>query len=100
MTIELWRFDPDSGARVLLRSATTNADGRTEAPLLAGDEVMVGTYELIFDVGRYFAGLGTPLADPPFLGQTPVRFAIADPAANYHVPLLVSPWAYSTYRGS
>ncbi|HET7092464.1 MAG TPA: hydroxyisourate hydrolase, partial [Thermomicrobiales bacterium] len=101
MAIELWRLAPEeTDARTLIRSVTTNADGRTDAPLLAGDQVTIGTYELVFDVGGYFASLGTPLADPPFLGKIPVRFAIADPAANYHVPLLVSPWAYSTYRGS
>ncbi|HEX5500963.1 MAG TPA: hydroxyisourate hydrolase [Thermomicrobiales bacterium] len=100
MAIELWRLEPETGARTLVRSVTTNADGRTDAPLLAGDEMTIGVYELVFDVSGYFAGLGTPLADPPFLGKTPVRFAIADRAANYHVPLLVSPWAYSTYRGS
>jgi 5-hydroxyisourate hydrolase len=100
MAIELWRLDPMTDTRTLVRAVTTNADGRTDAPLLADDEMAVGTYELVFDVAAYFAGLGTPLPDPPFLGKTPVRFAIADPAANYHVPLLVSPWAYSTYRGS
>jgi 5-hydroxyisourate hydrolase len=100
MAIELWRLDSETGERTLIRSVTTNADGRTHAPLLAGDEMAIGTYELVFDVGGYFAGIGTPLPQPPFLGKTPVRFAIADPAANYHVPLLVSPWSYSTYRGS
>ena len=60
----------------------------------------VGRYELTFHVGAYFAALGAPVADPPFLDRIPVRFAIADPEAHYHVPLLVSPWSYSTYRGS
>ncbi|HEU5433654.1 MAG TPA: hydroxyisourate hydrolase [Thermomicrobiales bacterium] len=100
MAIELWRLDPETDRRTLIRSVRTNADGRTESPLLAGDEMAIGTYELVFDVAGYFAGIGTALADPPFLGKAPVRFAIADPAGNYHVPLLVSPWAYSTYRGS
>jgi 5-hydroxyisourate hydrolase len=100
MAIELWRLESATDGRTLVRSACTNANGRTDAPLLADDEMAVGVYELVFDVGGYFAAIGTPLADPPFLGKTPVRFAIADPAANYHVPLLVSPWAYSTYRGS
>lgn len=97
--IELWRLDPATGSRTLLTSTWTNADGRTDAPLLAGDEFTVGTYELVFDVGEYFArhGIG---ADTPFLGETPVRFGVADVDAHYHVPLLVSPWAYSTYRGS
>ena len=97
--IELWALD-ETGARRLLRAAVTNADGRTGAPLLEGDDLAVGEYELVYDVGAYFAGAGAALADPPFLGLVPVRFAVADAAGHYHVPLLVSPWAYSTYRGS
>lgn len=97
--IELWALD-ETGARRLLRAAVTNADGRTDAPLLEGDDLAVGEYELVYDVGAYFAGAGAALADPPFLGLVPVRFAVADAAGHYHVPLLVSPWAYSTYRGS
>jgi 5-hydroxyisourate hydrolase len=62
--------------------------------------MQAGTYELVFEVGAYFRSLGTPTADPPFLDQVPVRFSIADPGGHYHVPLLVSPWSYSTYRGS
>jgi 5-hydroxyisourate hydrolase len=100
MAIELWRLDPETDTWTLVRAVSTNADGRTDAPLLSDDEMAIGAFEIVFDVGAYFAAIGTPLADPPFLGKTPVRFAIADPAANYHVPLLVSPWAYSTYRGS
>jgi 5-hydroxyisourate hydrolase len=80
----------------LLASATTNADGRTDAPLLEGDALVAGVYELLFDVGGYFAAA----AEPPFLGRVPVRFGIADPDSHYHVPLLASPWSYSTYRGS
>lgn len=102
--VELWRLDPGA-APVRLRSVTTNADGRTDAPLLAGAEVRVGRYELEFHVGEYFAargggGAAAPATVPPFLDVVPVRFAIADAEAGYHVPLLVSPWAYSTYRGS
>jgi len=97
--IELWALD-ETGARRLLRAAVTNADGRTDAPLLEGDELVVGVYELVFDVGAYFAEAGVALADPPFLGLAPVRFGVADAAGHYPVPLLVSPWAYSTYRGS
>jgi 5-hydroxyisourate hydrolase len=81
----------------------TNPDGRTGGALLEGDALVAGEYELEFDVGGYFAaGAATAgeLPDPPFLGVVPVRFAIADPGGHYHVPLLVSPWAYSTYRGS
>jgi 5-hydroxyisourate hydrolase len=77
----------------------TNADGRTDAPLLTGDELAAGVYELIFAVGEYFAESAAD-TDPPFLDHVPVRFGIADPSAHYHVPLLASPWAYSTYRGS
>lgn len=97
--IELRRLDPASGTYTVLASMWTNADGRTDAPLLAGEEFLVGTYELIFDVGEYFAGQEIE-TEQPFLGQVPVRFGVSDPAAHYHVPLLVTPWAYSTYRGS
>jgi hydroxyisourate hydrolase len=91
VAVELWR----AGER--LSSATTNADGRTDAPLLAALEV--GVYELRFAVGAYFAGQGVA-ADPPFLDVVPVAFGVADADAAYHVPLLVSPWSYSTYRGA
>lgn len=77
----------------LLRTATTNADGRTDEPLIAAGELRPGEYELVFAVGDYFG-------ERAFLDRVPVRFSIADPAAHYHVPLLVSPWSYSTYRGS
>jgi 5-hydroxyisourate hydrolase len=86
--------------RRLVASATTNRDGRTDGPLLAGDDLSVGAYELLFHVGDYFRAKGASLPSPAFLEVVPVRFGIADPAANYHVPLLVSPFAYSTYRGS
>jgi 5-hydroxyisourate hydrolase len=78
----------------VIASAVTNADGRTDAPLL--ERLEAGTYELRFAVGDYFAHDG----EPPFLDVVPVRFGVSDPAAHHHVPLLVSPWAYSTYRGS
>ena len=91
VAIELARLDGDH--RDVLRTAATNADGRTDAPLLAGEDVRAGTYELVFAVGDYFQAAG-------FLDRVPVRFTIADPGQHYHVPLLVSPWAYSTYRGS
>ncbi|MBK9081742.1 MAG: hydroxyisourate hydrolase [Rhizobiales bacterium] len=86
--------------RRLVRSATTNADGRCESPLLSGAECEVGHYELRFHVADYFRRSGAALADPPFLDVVPIMFAIADPAAHYHVPLLIAPYAYSTYRGS
>lgn len=88
------------GRSELLKSAVTNRDGRTDAPLLDADEISAGCYELRFFVAEYFRARGTPLADPPFLDMVPVRFGIDDPDRNYHVPLLISPWSYSTYRGS
>lgn len=97
MSIELFRLD--GGSRSPLKTALTNADGRTDEPLLEGDELEVGEYEIFFGVGEYFAGW-EGVADPPFLGRVPVRFSLADPSARYHVPLLTSPWSYSTYRGS
>src|SRR3954452_21953309 len=89
--VTLWR----DGA--VVAAAVTNADGRTDAPLL--DALEVGEYELRFAVGAYFAGSAT-VSDPPFLDVVPVRFGVADADAHHHVPLLASPWAYSTYRGS
>jgi 5-hydroxyisourate hydrolase len=97
--IELYELGEDGG-RSLVAATTTNSDGRTEKPLIAASEARVGKFELVFHVGDYFRGAGTKLADPPFLDVVPIRFAVADPAAHYHVPLLVSPWSYSTYRGS
>ena len=94
MRIELWKHD---GKHVLLKAVTTNADGRTDAPLLDSAAMAAGTYELVFFVKDYFV---THLEDSPFLDRVPVRFAIATTTAAYHVPLLVTPWAYSTYRGS
>jgi 5-hydroxyisourate hydrolase len=82
-------------SRRLLRTAETNADGRTDAPLLSGDALETGVYELEFGVADYFGSQGIP-----FLGEVVVRFGIEDPAGNYHVPLLVTPYGYSTYRGS
>jgi 5-hydroxyisourate hydrolase len=98
MRVELWshaQLPPQ-----LLKTVVTNADGRTEAPLLSGEEMRAGTYELVFHVGEYFAGKTPAPAKVPFLDRVPVRFGVADPASSYHVPLLVSPWSYSTYRGS
>ena len=96
--IELYGLDGDS--RRLVASATTNADGRTDRPLLAEDELRSAVYELLFHIGEYFRRKGVDLPAPPFFETVPVRFGVSDPAAHYHVPLLVSPWAYSTYRGS
>ena len=100
MSIELWWIDPQVGDRTLLKTVTTNEDGRTDAPLLMDDELNVGVYELVFYVGPYFAASIQALPNPPFLDRVPIQFGIADPGSHYHVPLLVSPWSYSTYRGS
>ena len=98
LRVELWGLSP-TGA-TLLKTAVTNVEGRTDAPLLVAGELRVGTYELIFYVGEYFAARRVALPTPPFLERVPVRFGVADELASYHVPLLVSPWSYSTYRGS
>lgn len=86
-------------ARELVASAATNDDGRTPNPLLEGDLMTGGSYELEFDIGDYFRGRGAELADPPFLDTVVIRFAV-NGNDDYHVPLLASPWSYSTYRGS
>jgi hydroxyisourate hydrolase len=96
--IDLHRLDVEGPPRHVT-SAVTNADGRTDEPLLTGDTVAAGTYRLTFHVGEYFARVGSPDACR-FLREVPVVFGIDDPAGQYHVPLLVSPWSYSTYRGS
>lgn len=93
-------FRTDAAQRLPLHSASTNADGRLDDPLLEGDALVAGVYELDFEVAAYFRGIGTPLPEPPFLDRVTLRFGIADPTQHYHVPLLVSPWSYSTYRGS
>ena len=84
----------------LLKQTRTNADGRTDQPLLAGDEFKVGTYVLTFHVADYFRRVGASASEKPFLDLVPLRFTIAEPDGHYHVPLLVTPWSYSTYRGS
>ena len=96
--IELHRLvDAD---RVAVTSGVTNADGRTDAPLLAADRIEPGVYELTFHAAAYFQRAGVTVSEPPFLGAVVIRFGIADPQGHYHVPLLVSPYGYSTYRGS
>ena len=97
MQVELYRFE--NGERHVIKTIRTNDDGRTDEPLLPEAEFESGEYEIVFSVAEYFAG-GSELPDPPFLDRVPVRFGIADPESHYHVPLLVSPWSYSTYRGS
>jgi 5-hydroxyisourate hydrolase len=96
--IELHMLTGD--ARRHVAAATTNADGRTDAPLLSGELLEAGIYELTFHAGEYFRQLGVVLTDPPFLDRVVVRVGIAEPGRNYHVPLLVAPYGYSTYRGS
>ena len=98
MKIELW--SRAGGKLKLLKTVQTNADGRADAPLLNADEMATGEYELIFHVGDYFVGKSPSQSGVRFLDVVPVRFGIADANASYHVPLLCSPWAYSTYRGS
>ena len=96
--IELHRLAGNT--REPVTEAVTNADGRCDGPILEGTALTAGTYELTFHVGAYFDGLGLALPEPKFLDVVPVRFGIADPEAHYHVPLLVSPFGCSTYRGS
>ena len=93
------RLYTDGGAAPLVQ-ARTNADGRCDAPLLEGAALKPGRYVLEFDVGAYFRAKGVTLPDPPFLDVVRIAFGIADAGAHYHVPLLVSPFGYSTYRGS
>lgn len=98
LKLELCRIEGE--ARTPLKTVTTNSDGRCDAPLLQGAELKAGQYELLFRVGDYLRAGGLALPDPLFLDLVPLRFGIADPTQHYHVPLLVSPYAYSTYRGS
>ena len=101
MRVELFRLEQADEGRNLLTATLTNTQGRTNAPLVEEGELSRGVYELVFEVGEYFAGQPeTGSADPPFLDRVTVRFGVADPAAHYHVPLLTSPWSYATYRGS
>ncbi len=113
MMLTLWQIERGSAdqnletqsetqleTRSLLKRTQTNADGRTDEPLLRDAAFQPGIYELVFDVGHYFAKTELSLPEPPFLTWVPLQFGIADARDHYHVPLLVSPWAYSTYRGS
>jgi 5-hydroxyisourate hydrolase len=87
-------------SRKLLKTDTTNVDGRCDAPLLGSDEIQPGVYELVFHAGDYFATKGVAMPNPRFIDQVVIRFGIANPNENYHVPLVATPWTYSTYRGS
>ncbi len=100
VTVQLWAV---GGRRELLQTVTTNHDGRTDAPLLSGDALQVGVYDLVFFAGSYFRAHSRAdalLSEPAFLDEVVVRFVVADADATYHVPLLLSPYGYSTYRGS
>lgn len=98
VAIELYRLEADG--KILLKSVVTNQDGRCDVPLLQGDEMRAGHYELVFATGDYFAGEGVVLPEPRFIDRVTIAFGIAHADENYHVPLVVSPWSYSTYRGS
>ena len=98
VALELYAID--GRTRTLLRSAVTNHDGRCDAPLLEGEAMRAGRYELVFAAGDYFVAQGVALPEPRFIDKVAIAFGIADGSQNYHVPLVVSPWSYSTYRGS
>jgi 2-oxo-4-hydroxy-4-carboxy-5-ureidoimidazoline decarboxylase len=90
----------DDGTRRLIVKTVTNRDGRTDQPLIHGRPVPIGRYEFRFEIGHYYASRGTPTADPAFLQSVPIEFFVAEPEGHYHVPLLVTPWSFSTYRGT
>ncbi|NNE53447.1 MAG: hydroxyisourate hydrolase [Sulfitobacter sp.] len=98
MEITLFRIEGTN--RMKLTSASTNADGRTDAPILPKGQMVAGTYELVFEAGGYFDAIGAAQEKPRFLDQIPIRFGISDTDAHYHVPLLLSPFGFSTYKGS
>jgi len=93
-------FAVGADGKVLLKMDVTNTDGRCATPLLEGDAMQPGQYELVFNAGDYFAAQGLVLPSPRFIDLVTLAFGIADASQNYHVPLVVSPWSYSTYRGS
>lgn len=98
MAVRLYRFDAEGPK--WLRSLVLNADGRADGPVLEGAALTAGRYRLVFEVAAYFRARGETLPEPAFLDEVPLDFGIADPDSHYHVPLLASPWAYTTYRGS
>ncbi|WP_413438274.1 hydroxyisourate hydrolase [Sulfuriferula sp. GW1] len=95
--VEIYRIGQPT---TLLISFHSNSDGRSDGALLEGRELCIGEYEFVFYIAKYFSSSGLALPDPPFLDRIAIRFSVADPLGRYHVPLLVSPWGYSTYRGS
>lgn len=96
--VRLYRKTPNS--RLELKSVQTNHDGRCDQPLLEGDAFQSGVYEIDFHIGAYLAKLGTTLPEPAFLDVVTLRFGVADPSQHFHVPIVFTPWSYSTYRGS
>lgn len=96
--IDLYLINGDQ--RTHIKTTVSNSDGRTDGPLLSGETITTGVYELVFQAGEYLRQLGSELSEPPFLDAIVIRFGIADPCGKYHVPLLLSPFGYSTYRGS
>ena len=99
IAVELVELSDLGASRVVTRTVT-NSDGRTDQPLIGGRPVPIGRYELMFSVGEYFSARQVPMSDPPFLDKIPLRFSVSDPEGHLHVPLLVTPWSYATYRGS
>lgn len=98
MEVRLFQLDGQQAQE--LKSLRLNSDGRADGPLLEGSALLPGRYRLVFGVAAYFKSRGVALPDPPFLDDVPLDFGIADAELHYHVPLLASPWSYSTYRGS
>lgn len=98
--IEIELYSINGAEHIHVKTLRTNADGRCDGAILMDEEFTIGQWELVFHVGEYFKAQGVELAEPGFLDQVPVRFGIQDVEAHYHVPLLVSPWSYTTYRGS
>jgi 5-hydroxyisourate hydrolase len=98
--VKLELYAVEGGQRRLIKEDATNGDGRCNAPLLEGEQLKAGQYELVFAAGDYFAAQGVALPSPRFIDRVTIAFGVADPSQNYHVPLVVTPWSYSTYRGS
>lgn len=98
--LQITLFRIEGQQRIQCAQMRTNDDGRTDAHILPAAEFQTGTYELVFEAGAYLDSIGTPPEEPRFLDVIPLRFGISDPDAHYHVPLLLSPFGYSTYRGS
>jgi 2-oxo-4-hydroxy-4-carboxy-5-ureidoimidazoline decarboxylase len=99
IAIELWELSRDGADRLVTRTVS-NKDGRTDEPLIGGRPLPIGTYELRFTTAGYYKAHGVALSEPPYLDIVPIRFSIAEPEGHYHVPLVMTPWSYSTYRGS